>query len=329
MRQDLRGWARMLGGAAILGVIVWRLGAGPFVNGVRSVDGWSLVAAAVIALMTTICCAWRWTLVARGLGVAVTMRSAVAACYRSQFLNVATPGGVLGDVHRGLRQGRAAGDTGCGMRSVVWERFAGQLVLLALALPLLALLPSPVRGVMPVVAPVAVLVVLAAAVLVHRGTPRSSAVWARTLRTAAADVRAGLLPRRTWPLVALASALAVAGHLLTFLIAAHSAGADASPTQVLPLAVLVLVAMGVPASIAGWGPREGVASWVFGAAGLGAQQGAVTAVVYGVMVFIASLPGAALLVSGRRKRCDPCPIEVGTARSPVSLDSATEGAARA
>ena len=49
-------------------------------------------------------------------------------------------------------------------------------------------------------------------------------------------------------------------------------------------------------SVAGWGPREGVAAWVLGAAGLGAQQGVATAVVYGVMVLVASLPGAAVVV---------------------------------
>jgi hypothetical protein len=57
----------------------------------------------------------------------------------------------------------------------------------------------------------------------------------------------------------------------------------------------VLVGMGVPLNIAGWGPREGVAAWVFGAAGLGAQAGLSTAVVYGVLVLVASLPGAGVM----------------------------------
>jgi hypothetical protein len=48
-------------------------------------------------------------------------------------------------------------------------------------------------------------------------------------------------------------------------------------------------------SAGGWGPREGVTAWAFGAAGLGAQRGVTTAVVYGVMVFVACLPGAAVL----------------------------------
>ena len=38
-------------------------------------------------------------------------------------------------------------------------------------------------------------------------------------------------------------------------------------------------------------------AWAFAAAGLGASLGVATAVVYGVMVFVASLPGAAVLVA--------------------------------
>jgi hypothetical protein len=64
----------------------------------------------------------------------------------------------------------------------------------------------------------------------------------------------------------------------------------------LPLALLAMLAMVLP-SVAGWGFREGAAAWVFGAAGLGAAQGVATAVVYGVLVLVASLPGALVLVS--------------------------------
>jgi glycosyltransferase 2 family protein len=50
-------------------------------------------------------------------------------------------------------------------------------------------------------------------------------------------------------------------------------------------------------SVAGWGPREGATAWAFAAAGLGAELGVATAVVYGVMVLVASLPGALVLVT--------------------------------
>ena len=51
-------------------------------------------------------------------------------------------------------------------------------------------------------------------------------------------------------------------------------------------------------SVAGWGPREGATAWAFGAAGLGADLGVATAVVYGVMSLVASAPGALVLARG-------------------------------
>ena len=131
--------------SGILGVLVWRFGTGPFIAGLARVDAGSLAVAGGVAVVTTLACAWRWTVVARGLGVALPLPTAVAAYYRSQFLNVATPGGILGDVDRALRHGRDVGDTSRGLRSVVWERVAGQVVLVAVAGSVLVLLPSPVR----------------------------------------------------------------------------------------------------------------------------------------------------------------------------------------
>lgn len=329
VRRNRWSAARALGAAGVFGVLLWALGTGPFLDGLRRVDLLSLVAASGIAAVTTLCCAWRWTLVARGLGVAVPLRSAVAAYYRSQFLNVATPSGVLGDVHRGVSHGRDVGDTSRGLRSVVWERFAGQLVLIAMAASALSLLPSPVPLPLPVVASVAVAGCVAVGLLA-RGVPSPLAPrWARPLGRAGADLRAGVLARHAWPGILLASAIAVAGHVLTLLIAARSTGSSASPQQVLPLALLVLVAMGLPTSIAGWGPREGMAAWAFGAGGLGAEQGVATAVAYGVMVFVASLPGAALLVMPMLRRGSVV-AWAGDTRSPVAATtSAADGAAHA
>lgn len=292
MKGKVWAWARPVGGAVILVVLLWRVGTGPFLDGLRLVDGRSLAAATLIAALTTACCAWRWSVVAHGLGVPVTVPEAVTAYYRSQFLNTTLPGGVLGDVDRGLRHGRRSGNTGLGLRAVAWERLSGQIVQVVLALALLLVLPSPVRGSIPEV--VALVVAGAAgAVLLGRALP------ARILRAAVGDLRGAVLARGAWPAVVVASALAVAGHALTFLIAARTAGSHASFAELLPLALLVLLAMSVPTNIAGWGPREGAAAWAFAAAGLGASQGVAVAVVYGVMVLVASLPGAVVLLARR------------------------------
>ncbi len=293
-----RRWALVRGLVAvcILVLLVWSVGTGPFLDGVRAVDGWSLAVAFGIGAVTIACCAWRWSLVAAGLGVPLRMRDAFAAYYRSQFLNTTLPGGVVGDVHRAVRHGLDIGDVGLGVRAVVLERVAGQAAFVALAVAVLSAFPSPVRSHLPLVTVVVVaagLGLLLASWTLVRG--RSSR-WVRIARAELAQLRKGLLARRAVMGIMCASAVAVAGHLATFLLAARTAGSTAPLGLLLPLAVLALLAMTLPLNLAGWGPREGVAAWAFSAAGLTAAQGVATAVTYGVLVLAASLPGAAVLV---------------------------------
>src|SRR4029453_5419924 len=110
----------------------------------------------------------------------------------SLFLNVTLPGGVVGDVHRGISHGRDTSDVGRGLRAVAWERTAGQVVQVVLTVAVLLVVPSPVRGAMPLVALTLVAggagVALAARVRPSVGRSR----WARLRRAVARDLRAGL-----------------------------------------------------------------------------------------------------------------------------------------
>ena len=288
---------RWILGAAVLGAVVWQTGTGPFVSGVRSLDARTLFLGAGIGVLTTVACAWRWHLVASGLGVAIRVPPAVASYYRAQFLNTVLPGGVLGDVHRGVLHGRDTGDTGRALRAVAWERFAGQVVHVVLAMVVLLLLSSPVSPVMPEAIGLLAAVFLAGTLAARwRWVVRTS--WAgRVLGAVHDDLRFGLLVRRSWPGVVLASTVVVAGHVATYLVAARAVGVTTPLVTLLPLGVLVLVAAGLPLNFAGWGPREGMAAWAFAAAGLGAGQGVATAVAYGAMVFVANLPGAVVLLA--------------------------------
>src|SRR5256885_617350 len=269
MSRTVWRWARIVGSAVTFAVLVWRLGASPFLDGIRVVDIRALAAASALAVLTTVCCAWRWKIVARGLGVDLPLPAAVAAYYRSLFLNVTLPGGIVGDVHRGISHGRDVSDVGRALRAVAWERFAGQVVQAVLTVVVLLVLPSPVHSVMPSVASAVLVAALVVALVarLRRGRGGSGAgVWS----TAARDVRYVLLARRAWPGIALASALVVCGHAATFLIAARTAGASAPASRMLPLALLPMLVMALP-SVAGWGRPEGGAAWAFAAACLGAD----------------------------------------------------------
>jgi glycosyltransferase 2 family protein len=295
--SSVRRWAGPAVAVAVLGLVVWRLGTGPFIAGLEAVDGRALLAAVVIGFVTIVCGAWRWTVVARGLGLRLSLPAAVAAYYRALFLNLTLPSGIAGDVHRGVSHGREVDDVGCGLRAVVWERGASQVVQAVLTISVLLVLPSPVHSIMPFVA-ASMVVSAIALVLAGRARPGSGrSRWARVRRTVVADIRDGVLRRNALPAVVLASTVAVLGYAVMFLIAARTVGVTAPLSRLLPLALLAMLAMVLP-SIAGWGTREGATAWVFSAAGLGASRGAAAAVTYGVMVLAAFLPGAIVLVAG-------------------------------
>jgi uncharacterized membrane protein YbhN (UPF0104 family) len=308
-RQALKvvwGWARLVIGAGIIGGMLWRLGTGAFLDGLRVINCWMLLATAAIGLLTTVLSAWRWCLVARGLGMRLSMRDAVADYYRALFINAALPSGILGDVHRAVRHGKDAGDVGKGVRAVVLERFAGQVVLVSAGLAVLLTQTTLV----PLAALPWMLAALAAA---------GAVLFLLRRKSFLVEVRRALLGRRNWPGIFLASAVVVGGHVATFVVAARAAGATAPIGRLLPLMMLALLAMTLPVNIGGWGPREGVTAWAFGAAGLGAAQGFTVAVVYGLFAFVASLPGIVVLV---RQYLQKSPVPAGDPQQSNRSESA-------
>jgi uncharacterized membrane protein YbhN (UPF0104 family) len=182
------------------------------------------------------------------------------------------------------------------VRAVVLERTGGQIVLFVLCVLLLLVQPSVASAVVrdvgasPAVAVLVGVVVAAVVAVLVWGRRRS---WWRVV---SADVRTGLLSRKALPAVVLLSAVVLAGHLALFWVAARTAGVTAPVTHLITPVVLTLLASGLPVNIGGWGPRESVSVLAFQLAGLGASQGLTVAVVYGVLTFAGSLPGAVVLL---------------------------------
>jgi hypothetical protein len=104
------------------------------------------------------------------------------------------------------------------LRQSPWNLRA--VVQVVLTVVLLLVLPSPVHSYMLMVA-IALLVAVFGAVLVARARPGGGrSAWARVRSAAAGDIRDGLLARRAWLGIALASALVVCATS-TLLIAAN------------------------------------------------------------------------------------------------------------
>jgi uncharacterized membrane protein YbhN (UPF0104 family) len=295
---------RLAAGVIVLWFLGRELGAAPFEDGLRAVTWPGVVAAVTLTALTSMCSAWRWRVVARALGADIDLPRATGAYYRSLFLNSVLPGGILGDVHRAVTQGRRAGDVTQGVRAVGWERLCGQVVQALVTAVVLLTVPSPVRPALPYVLAGIACVVGCAALVVTVAARLGRSRPARAARAIATDLRRGLLVRGVWPQLTLASVLVVAGHTATFVIAARVAGSTAPLGELIALLMVVQIAAGIPLSIGGWGPREGAAAWAFAAAGLGAANGVTVSTLYAVLMLIAVTPGAALLLTDavRRRR---------------------------
>ena len=79
MTRSLWKWGRLGGSALVVGVLIWRLGTSPFLDGLRRLDGGALAGGAGLTALATVLAAWRWRVVAGALGVEVSLPAAIAA----------------------------------------------------------------------------------------------------------------------------------------------------------------------------------------------------------------------------------------------------------
>ncbi|MCH8552861.1 MAG: flippase-like domain-containing protein, partial [Natronospirillum sp.] len=265
--------------------------------------GW-LALALMAGLSQVVLSAWRWRYTARQLNLTLSGKRAVADYFLSTLVNQVMPGGVLGDVARGVRhgarlsQGEQERRYGVAVRAVMLERLSGQLVLVPVLIGLL-LLTSVGQDLLRLAWTAAGwqilsgLVLLAALMILLRATrhlpwPQSLVALAKVMHE---EAWRALL---RWPVCAwqLVSSCAVIGsYLLLFILAARALGIDTSIWILLPLIPLVLLGMLVPLTVSGWGVRESLAAVLWPLVGLPAEEGVAISVLYGLMVLLSSLPG--------------------------------------
>jgi uncharacterized membrane protein YbhN (UPF0104 family) len=251
---------------------------------------WVLVGLA-ISVPQMLVLAWRWSYTAGRLGIRLPVRTALAEYYLSVLLNQILPGGIAGDVSRAWRHSRMDAPARPVVTAVVLERATGQAVMTLLAIVSALTLPwAPGVVRLGLGGALSFWLVLAFRAAVRRGAADGEGLGA--------DVRRALLGDALGVQLVTA-AFVVATYVATFLVAARAVGIDTPALRLLPLVAPVLMTMLVPVTVAGWGIREAAAAALWGLVGLGPTDGAAISVAYGVLVLVASLPGALALVPAR------------------------------
>jgi uncharacterized membrane protein YbhN (UPF0104 family) len=288
----MRAAARLALAAALLAAIWLAMDVGDAPARLAQADPWLLAAAVALLHAQIVAGALRWRLTAGALGLPLGRRQAVRECYWAMLVNLAVPGSVLGDAARAARTRGPAG-LGTAAQAVVLERLSGQIALAALLASLLALWPPgrPWAGTLAA----ALVLAASAAVLVARIGPRWWTVFADAARRAwlGPDVRA-------WQ--ALCSLTAAAAGIAAFAACSAAVGAPLGWSQI-AVAPLAMLAMLIPASVGGWGWREGAAAALWPLVGHDAAAGFAASVAYGLAALAAA--AAAPLIPAERAAGGP------------------------
>ena len=272
--------------ALVIALLIGVDGGGAMTRLAGASPAWLVVAIAALTAQTVLI-AVRWRLVAGRIGLRIGMRHAVGEYYLAQLVNMTLPGGVVGDVSRAARARGGAG-LGAAARSVVLERFAGQVAMgavLATALAVSLSVPGGIdwpRGTAPLL--IACLAGLGAAACAARPV-------LRRLGLAGVAHRA-LFARDILPRQAILGLAIVALNLAAFASCAAATGSALGLGATATLVPLILSAMLIPVSVGGWGWREGAAAALFPLAGHDPAAGLAASVAFGAILLAASLPGA-------------------------------------
>jgi uncharacterized membrane protein YbhN (UPF0104 family) len=248
--------------------------------------------------LQTLLSALRWRLTAGQLGIGLGRIHAIREYYLGQVVNQALPGGVVGDAGRAVRARAQAGLMTSGL-AVILERLAGQIamaVTMAVAVPATVAVPGGVDWpgwlLVPVLVLLAAMAALPVALLIATRLPgragRAGAGFWSALVLVFAD--RGALPAHL-----VLSLGTTACNLAAFAFCARAVGVTLDPLTVVALVPVILFAMVIPVSIAGWGLREGAAVVILPVAGVAAGDALAASVAFGLTFILSTLPGVAVL----------------------------------
>jgi len=245
----------------------------------------------------------RWQMIAQTLDLRISYPRAVAEYYIAQLVNVMLPGGVVGDVARAVRL-RHAGDMLRAAQSVAADRLVGQAVMFAalgLGLSVALLMPGGIAW--PAFAWIGI----------GGGVITIGIVVALSWRTTATGQFLALILRLLRDLRLLALGVTITALLIFSVYAcARATGTTIPPAGWITLIPLILSAMLIPLSVAGWGWREGAAAALFPLIGATPSAGIAMGIAYGAMMMITALPGLYFGMRAAGTRPDTPTIQLET-----------------
>ncbi len=301
-KRVLSIWIGQLAVSMALMALLWRQldGAAAWRDLTGAEPGWVFAALAALTLQTFLC-ALRWRFTAARLGQTLPLFRVLREYYLSQFANQILPGGMLGDAGRAYRA-RSDGGLVVSGQAVIFERFAGQVMLFFVMLTGMALAAFSQVGAIPpgtmgALARPAFAVATAGIILLWLA-PGLPGRIGRAFQGVRGALSLAFFGRRVFARQVALSLGATLCNLTAFSFCARATGTVLAPVHVLALVPLILYAMAIPLSVSGWGLREGAAVALFPLAGANAAAGLAASTAFGLVFLVSTLPGLIVLLSG-------------------------------
>ncbi|MSQ99182.1 MAG: flippase-like domain-containing protein [Xanthomonadales bacterium] len=251
----------------------------------------------------------RWLIIIRSLGSDMRTRDATSITFVAYFFNQFLPATVGADIVRMWQSARTGIGIPVAINSVVLERASNLICLAILAEAGLLLwndgqLPAEILWGLGAVCLAALAIPLP--LLFANRLPIGN-IWPRAFNSAEKLARDSGLFFHSPVAVSLSSLALVAGQAAFALAAWTLAQALDIPldlTSCLALMPAVVLVSSLPISIAGWGVREYAIVNLLGYAGVPAASALALSLTLGALSIIATLPGAALWLTLRRRPTD-------------------------
>ena len=256
-----------------------------------------LLAGTAVLALSPLLGALRWRLILRRLGAALPTHGIVQWTYAGVFFNQVLPATVGGDGLRIWLASRAGAPLATVINSVVLDRVAMILSLVALVVASApwfgALVPRPqlilLGGLLLGGTASGLVFVMAADAM-----PKSLLRWrvARWVASLSRDTRSLFLNLRSGPGIVVLSVASMFNIMLSICLFALAFGARASGAEILVLLPPVIAASTLPISIGGWGTREVAMIAALGTIGVPAETAVLASIWLGLASIVTSLPGA-------------------------------------
>jgi uncharacterized protein (TIRG00374 family) len=296
MKTRIALLAKIIVSVLLLIWVISRIDIGNLIILLGKVEWYTVLLAILIIEIQTILLSWRWTRIVYLLGGQLSFALAARLTFFGVFMNQVLPTSIGGDVIRVWGMHRHDSKSGISFSSVVIERLTGMLALSMMITACILMMwgnrSDPLIGWIMLISVPVILVVL---IVASAADKLPCSMIPKRIQGLISSVSHGLRrlggnPIVFFELMALGGIASIIGLFSVFILGIGLNINVAFPVYIALVGSAILISS-LPISLGGWGVRESAMIGLFGFVGVPEDKSLLLSILFGIVLFIASLPG--------------------------------------